>query len=312
MNTSTTTRHTWEFGTDELPRLRLQAHHADVVVHHTGEPGQTSVTLTADAAVDLSGVEARSEGREVVVIVPALVAADRPGFGFSLQIGGLTFGAGGTARVALEVQLPEAADLDLKVGGGDIVINGRSGDLRARTGGGDVRFDDAGDVFVHTGGGDIRAIRATQGNLDTGGGDISLESLGEGRVHSGGGDVHVGAIASGTIKTGGGDIHVGRTEGEVTVTTGGGDVRLDSCRGATQVGTGAGDVSAHVVAGQWTARTGAGDIIVTVPPDVPVWQDLSSPLGDVTSRIGGRGEPAEGQDHIEITARTGTGDISLS
>lgn len=243
MNTSTTTRHTWEFGTDELPRLRLQAHHADVVVHHTGEPGQTSVTLTADAAVDLSGVEARSEGREVVVIVPALVAADRPGFGFSLQIGGLTFGAGGTARVALEVQLPEAADLDLKVGGGDIVINGRSGDLRARTGGGDVRFDDAGDVFVHTGGG---------------------------------------------------------------------DVRLDSCRGATQVGTGAGDVSAHVVAGQWTARTGAGDIIVTVPPDVPVWQDLSSPLGDVTSRIGGRGEPAEGQDHIEITARTGTGDISLS
>ena len=96
------------------------------------------------------------------------------------------------------------------------------------------------------------------------------------------------------------------------VTTGGGDVRLDSCRGVTEVATGAGDISAHVAGGRWQARSGAGDIIVTVPPGVPVWQDLSSPLGDVTSRLGGRGAPAEGQDHIEITARTGTGDISLS
>lgn len=312
MNTSTSTRHTWEFGTDELPRLRLQAHRADLHVRHDAAPGQTLITLTADSTVDLAGVETRTDGRDISVVVPALIPADGAGFGFSFQLGGITIGAGNSARVRLDVQVPEGADLELKVGGGDIVVDGRSGDLRARTGGGDVRFDDAGEVAIHTGGGDIRAVRATQGSLDTGGGDISIESLGEGRLHSGGGDVHVGAIASGSIKTGGGDIHVGRTEGEVAVTTGGGDVRLDSCLGVTEVATGAGDISAHVAGGRWHARSGAGDIIVTVPPDVPVWQDLSSPFGDVTSRLGGRGAPAEGQEHIEIVARTGTGDISLS
>lgn len=312
MTINTNTRQTWEFATDAVPHLHLQAHHADVFVQHAAAPGQTSVTLTAATAVDLSGVHAGSEGREVTLVIPALKASDGSGFGFSFQLGGFSIGAGGSVPVRLDVLVAEGADLDLKLGGGDIVVEGRSGELRAHSGGGDVRFDDAGDVAVHTGGGDIRAVRAAQGNLDTGGGDISIDSLGEGRVHSGGGDVHVGAIASGTIKTGGGDIHVGRTEGDVTVSTGGGDVRLDSCLGTTEVSTGAGDVSAHVAGGRWQARSGAGDIIVTVPAGVPVWQDLSSPLGDVISRIGGRGEPAEGQPHIEITARTGTGDISLS
>ena len=314
MNSSinTNTRQTWEFATDAVPRLRLQAHHADIAVQHGGAPERTVVTLTAATAVDLSGIQTGTEGREVSLTIPALKASDGSGFGFSFQLGGFTIGAGGSVPVRLDVLVPEGADLDLRLGGGDIVVDGRSGELRAHSGGGDVRFDDAGDVVVHTGGGDIRAGRAAQGNLDTGGGDISIDSLGEGRVHSGGGDVHVGAIASGTIKTGGGDIHVGRTEGEVTVFTGGGDVRLDSCLGTTEVSTGAGEVSAHVVSGSWHARSGAGDIVVTVPAGVPVWQDLSSPLGDVTSRIGGRGEPAEGQSHIEITARTGTGDISVS
>ncbi|MFT3861034.1 hypothetical protein [Micropruina sp.] len=132
-------------------------------------------------------------------------------------------------------------------------------------------------------------------------------------VAAAGVEIALGGSAGANVPaTGGGDIHVGRTEGDVAVTTGGGDVRLDSCLGSTEVSTGAGDVRAHVAGGRWQARTGAGDIIVTVPPAVPVWQDLSSPLGDVTSHIGGRGEPVEGHEHIEITARTGTGDISLS
>lgn len=312
MNTGTTTRHTWEFGTDELPRLRLQAHYADVHVRHAADPGQTTVTLTADGAVDLSEVETRTDGRDVSVVVPLLKAGEGSGFGFSFQLGSFTIGTGGSVHARLDVLVPEGADLELKVGGGDIVVDGRAGDLRARTGGGDVRFDEAGDIVVHTGGGDIRAARAGQGSLDTGGGEISIDSLGEGRLHSGGGDVHVGAIGSGAIKTGGGDIHVGRTEGDVSVSTGGGDVRLDSCRGTTQVGTGAGDVIAHVAAGGLEVRTGAGDIMITVPDGIPVWQDLSSPLGQVVSRLGRRGEPADGQAHIEVTARTGTGDIQLS
>lgn len=311
MTTTTTTRHDWEFTLDELPHLHLRAHQADLVVRHAGETGRVTVTLQADAPVERDLIETRTDGRHVHVTVPPLLNADRPGFGFSFQLGNLSIGAGNTVRCRLEVTVPEQADLDLHLGGGDIVIAGTTGALRARTGGGDVRFDEAGDVEVHTGGGDIRAARAAQGSLDTGGGDISIDSLGEGRLHSGGGDVHVGAMGSGAIRTGGGDIHVGGTEGDVTIGTGGGDVVLGACRGLTEVTTGAGDVRVDLRSGRLNIRSGAGDIAVTVPPDVPVWQDLSSPLGDVTSRIGSRGEPAEGQDHLEVVARTGTGDITL-
>ena len=58
-------------------------------------------------------------------------------------------------------------------------------------------------------------------------------------------------------------------------------------------------------------KTGAGDIRITVPRDIPVWQDLHSSFGEVVSRIASRGEPAEGQPFIRVTARTGTGDVVL-
>ena len=312
MTSNIATSHTWDFATDETPRLILDAHYADVTVHHDGGPGQTTVTLTARKEIDVAAIEARSYGRDVQLVIPALAPAERENAGWASQLGNLLIGAVRGVGLTLDVHLPEGAELDLKVRGGDITVVGRSGNLRARTGGGDVRFGDAEQVTVHTGGGDIRASRATHGALDTGGGDISIGSLGEGRLTSGGGDVSVEALGSGAIRTGGGDIRVGRTEGDVTVATGAGDVHLDGCLGTTDVNTGAGDVRVHVTSGRLNVRSGLGDITVTVPEDVPVWQDLSSPLGDVSSRLGARGEPSEGQAHIVVAARTGTGDVTLS
>ncbi|MFT4218229.1 MAG: hypothetical protein QM619_13740 [Micropruina sp.] len=97
---------------------------------------------------------------------------------------------------------------------------------------------------------------------------------------------------------------------DLELKVGGGEISIDSL-GEGRVHSGGGDVHVGAIS-SGTIKTGGGDIIVTVPPGIRVWQDLSSPLGDVISRLGGRGEPAEGQPHIEITARTGTGDINLS
>ncbi|MCW3158491.1 DUF4097 family beta strand repeat-containing protein [Micropruina sonneratiae] len=310
MNTTTSTSQTWEFAVDELPRLFLQAHQGDIHLRHSGGPGQVEVTVSTDVAVDFQGVETRTDGRDVRVVIPALLNPE--GRGFALQLGSLSIGAGNTVRSRIDVLVPPDADLELQVGGGNVTVEGRSGTLRVRTGGGDVRFDEAGTVQVRTGGGDVSAVRAVEGRLDTGGGDIRLKSLGEGSISTGGGDVSVRTFGPGRISTGGGDIRVQSTEGDVTLHTGGGDVNLDGCRGRSEVTTGAGDVRIGVLAGQLNVRTGAGDISITVPPEVPVWQDLSSPLGEVVSRIAGRGEPVEGQEHVEVVARTGTGDITLA
>ena len=113
------------------------------------------------------------------------------------------------------------------------------------------------------------------------------------------------------IETGGGDVGVLRAGGDVEVQTGGGDVSLLGCPGQTQVRTGAGDVSVEAEGGSVDVKTGAGDIRITVPRDIPVWQDLHSSFGEVVSRIASRGEPAEGEPFIRVTARTGTGDVVL-
>lgn len=86
---------------------------------------------------------------------------------------------------------------------------------------------------------------------------------------------------------------------------------LQACGGDTTVRTGAGDVTVEA-SGHVEVTTGAGDIRITVPRDIPVWQDLHSSFGDVRSRVAGRGEPVEGQEHVEVVARTGTGDITLA
>ena len=63
--------------------------------------------------------------------------------------------------------------------------------------------------------------------------------------------------------------------------------------------------------GQLTAKNVSGDIRVGVPAGVPVWTDITSLTGSVRSNLEGAGEPEEGQDFIELRARTVSGDVHL-
>lgn len=311
MTTETTTVHDLRFSTDELPHVHLRAHHADVTVHHDAAPGEVTVRVQTSAGFDPEIIDSRTNGREVFVSIPPLLDQNKSGFGFALQLGRLSFGVGGQ-RIFIEVLLPPEADLDLNLEGGDITVNGSSGQARLQTGGGDIRLESAGSAELVTQGGDINADRIDRAQLRTGGGDIRVTRIGEGAVKTGGGDVRIDSIGSGAVETGGGDVIVERAGGDLAVHTGGGDVRVEQSEGETDVRTGAGDVSVTTLGGNVSIKTGAGDIRVTVPADVPVWQDLHSSFGEVASRIASRGEPAEGQPFIKVTARTGTGDVILA
>ena len=311
MNTSTTTAHEFHFGTDETPSLHLRAHHADVRIAHDAGPGEVTVRVQSATSFDPAVIDTRTQGRDVFVTVPQQLNQDDRGFGFALQLGRLSWSLG-SSRVDIEVHLSPDADLDVHVEGGDITCEGGSGRAELQTGGGDIRVADARWAHAVTQGGDISAGTIDSAELRTGGGDIRVSRIGEGSVKTGGGDVRVDDLGSGRIETGGGDIGVLRAGGDLAVSTGGGDVNLLHCPGETDVRTGAGDVTVEAVSGSVNVKTGAGDIRITVPPEVPVWQDLHSSFGEVVSRIGSRGEPLEGQPYIRITARTGTGDVVLS
>lgn len=311
MSTATTTVHDWHCALDATPSLHLRCDHADVHILHDAGPGEVTVRVQAGAAFDPHLIETRSQGSNVYVTVPPLLNQNEGGFGFALQVGRLSWGVGSINRVSIEVHLSPDADLEVHAEGGDITCAGRSGRAQLQTGGGDISLEQAASAQVVTQGGDISATSVDRAELRTGGGDIAVTRIGEGTVKTAGGDVRVDDLGSGRIETGGGDVGVLRAASDLSVNTGGGDVSLLHCPGQTDVRTGAGDVTVEAVSGTVTIKTGAGDIRVTVPTDVPVWQDLHSSFGEVVSRIGSRGEPADGQPYIRVTARTGTGDVIL-
>ena len=80
----------------------------------------------------------------------------------------------------------------------------------------------------------------------------------------------------------------------------------------TTAATGSGDIKLDLRNGRATLRTGTGDVVVRVPREVPVWLDLNTGLGDVTRRINPVGPPAQGQEHLSVSVRSGTGDILIT
>lgn len=311
MNTTSPTTHEWRFATDETPSLHLRSDRGDVRLFHDAGPGEVLVRLSSLSSFDPQAFDTRTEGRDVFVTVPPTLDAGDNGFGFAFQVGRLSWGIGNANQVNVEVHLSPDADVEVHAEGGDISSSGRSGRAQLQTGGGDITLEAATGGQVVTQGGDITVGSLDHGELRTGGGDIRARRLGEGSVKTAGGDVRIDDLGSGRIETGGGDVGVLRAGGDVEVQTGGGDVSLLGCPGQTQVRTGAGDVSVEAEGGSVDVKTGAGDIRITVPRDIPVWQDLHSSFGEVVSRIASRGEPAEGQPFIRVTARTGTGDVVL-
>lgn len=276
--TTATQTHTLEYVFDGLPTLRLHDHRGDLRVVHDGDVGTVRLTLRTRRPVDFGDVEAHSEGATATVSIPAL-SDPSGGPGLSVRVGTFSFGLGSRGvAVDVEAHVPAGADLFLDTGSGDISVEGRSGSVAAKTGAGDIRVE-----------------ASAKANLDTGAGDIrSLQ------------------IAGGTLRTGTGDVTLDRCVGDTSIRTAAGDITVLDARGRLQVNTGAGDVSARIEEGVVEIRTGMGDVAVQVPAGVPVWQDLTSGIGDVTSRIERRGEPESGEPFLRVTAHSGAGDVTLS
>jgi len=166
----------------------------------------------------------------------------------------------------VEVHLPPDAEIALETGYGGITVSGTSGITAAKTGAGDVNVPDAARVTLH----------------------------------SGAGNVSVGRIGGGTLRTGAGDIGIERSSGDTELNSGSGDVTVLDAVGTLRIHTGAGDVNASLSEGTIEVRSGMGDIIVRVPTGIAVWQELTTGMGDVRSRITPLGEPEPGEPYLSV------------
>ncbi len=133
------------------------------------------------------------------------------------------------------------------------------------------------------------------------------------RIKSGSGDVTVRhAEESVTVSTGSGDVEIGTSNGPAVVKTGSGDLWVEDAGTDVSLASGSGDLTVgRARRGKVTVKGASGDVQIGIPAGTPVWTDLSTVSGVIHSNLEGVGQPEEGADHIELRAKTVSGDIVL-
>lgn len=266
------------FHTPEATSLYVELGSGDLDVR-AEDVTETTVDVEGHNAEDVT-VEQRED--QIVVLAP--------------RRGGTFFGGGRDLRI--RVSMPTSSRFATKVGSADVHASGRLGETMVKSGSGDVSVADV----------DGSAL------LESGSGDLSVGTVtGELRVKSGSGDVEVDRVdGQASISTGSGDVEVGVAGDVVQIKSGSGDGRIRDARASVSVGTASGDLVIDTMhRGELRANNVSGDIRVGIPAGVPVWTDISSMTGTVHSDLDGAGEPADGQDYIEMRAKTISGDIYL-
>lgn len=267
-------QHTFETPTPTSVFVELGSGRVDVTATTTD---QTTVTVDGKYAEDTL-VEQR--GDQIVVLAPR-----RTGFF-------------GSSELLVGITLPEGSAIATKLGSADFVANGRLGGVRLKSGSGDVSLDGLdGESLIETGSGDL-SVHTVRGDLHgrTGSGDIMLQRVeAPVRVSTGSGDVQATTVAADLeVKSGSGDLLVRDAADDVALTTASGDLEVT-----------------RMVRGQLHAKNVSGDIRVGIPAGTPVWTDVAAVTGRVSSSLQGAGQPAEGQDYVEVRAKTVSGDIHL-
>ena len=205
---------------------------------------------------------------------------------------------GPSRELTVTVSLPTNSRLNTKLGSADVRVEGRLGETMLKSGSGDVRIEETGaEAYIETGSGDVQ--------LDLASGPL--------RVKSGSGDVTIDRVdGPANLSTGSGDVLINIATEPVQVKSGSGDMRVRDAQQDVALSTASGDLTIDQMhRGQVAAKNASGDIRVGIPAGTPVWTDVTSITGSVRSNLDTVGEPKEGQDFIELRAKTVSGDVYL-
>ncbi|HEX3461975.1 MAG TPA: DUF4097 family beta strand repeat-containing protein [Acidimicrobiales bacterium] len=205
---------------------------------------------------------------------------------------------GGAESIDVEVEVPTGSHIGGVTGVASVRASGPLGDVRVKTGVGDIQLEQAGQVELKTGAGRIAIGRASgNASITTGSGTVEIGSLGGGGVvKNSNGDTWIGEATSDLrVRAANGKIVVERALGTVAAKSANGDIRL-------------GEVSGGAI----SAETACGRIEIGVLAGVSAWLDLDTHFGDVRNGLDTTGPPQPGEKTVEVRARTAFGDVSVS
>jgi len=270
-----------------MPEYRFETHSpVDLVV----EISKGNVTVQcADTTESTVRVEGRHADDVVVEQRGDTISVTEPGRGRIF----------GDNALQVEIVVPEGSNPAVRTGSADIRLEGRAGHAQLRSGSGDVTVD------------------AVEGHLvaETGSGDVRVDDVrGDLKVKSGSGDVEIDQVGgAAAVSTGSGDVSIDIAHGTTVVKTGSGDLSISETHGDTSYSTGSGDCTVRRVRrGRVVAKGASGDISLGIQSGVPVWTDITTVSGAIRSALQGAGQPQDGQEHIEVRAKTVSGDIALT
>lgn len=254
-------------------------------VFPTSEP----ITLHVDVPAGRIVIRAADRDETQVEVRPMRPADADYAAGFLVDLSGGTLtvkcpeGPGWlrrTPEIEVAVDLPTGSNVVAKSAAADITASGRLAEVKATSASGDITVEHAADVRLRSASGDV--------SCDVTEGTANVESMS--------GEVRLGRVRDAVIvKTASGDTEIGEAGADVTAKTASGDLEIR-----------------RMARGRLQANAASGDIIVGVVHGPAVWLDVSSLTGKVTSHLERGGEPGEGEESIEISARTLSGDITIT
>ncbi len=203
---------------------------------------------------------------------------------------------GRTGAVDVQLRLPEGSGLAGETGMGEVVTEGRLGEVKFKSGYGDLRIEQAEEVRLRCSGGDVTIgeagrveVVASNGRVDVGG------VAGAVRVDNSNGASRIGEA--------GGEVDVKAANGLVSIERAYGDVIARTANGRIDIG--------EVVRGVVTLETSAGSLSVGVREGTAAWLDLATVAGKVRNELAVGEAPAAADAAVSIKARTHVGNIAV-
>ncbi len=205
------------------------------------------------------------------------------------------FGKAGSIDVTID--LPAGSHLQ-----GDAAVAtwrsaGRLGECRVKTATGDIQLDHTGTLDLNTGAGAI-AVDRVAGNAEvtTGAGRVRLREIdGAAVIKNSNGDNWVGVVTGDLrVNAANGDISVGLANAGVTASTANGDVRIG-----------------EVARGSASLKSGFGQIEIGIRADTAARLDVHTKFGRVRNHMDVADSPEPSDETVEVSARTGYGDIAI-
>ena len=203
----------------------------------------------------------------------------------------------GGESVDVSIGLPTGSHVRADAGVASFRTTGRLGEVRARTGAGDLHLGEVGPMDIKSGAGDISVDRA----------------VGRATIANGSGGVRIGAIdGPAAVKNGNGDTWIGELSGESRISAANGSITIERAHAGVVAKTANGKVRiGDVTRGAVVAQSAFGGLEIGVHDGVAAWLDLDTKFGAVENELDVSASPGANDEVVEVHAHTSYGDITV-